>query len=246
MSEELTKIFCSQCGGENAVGSKFCRSCGAKLEEIEVKTEEPVAAEQVSEQAVAAEQVSEESVAAVGGTVTEATFESTPESVAQEPITEASNAGVFSSEEFVPVYEKVTDAEVVPPVNVAPTEEIKINYAPENNSYSSTYSEQPQYYTQSAQNEKQTNGNIGFAIASMVCGILSLICCCFGLFSLVLAIVAIVLGIIAIACNYDGKGMAIAGIATGGVGIALWVVGLILSSTTWYTEWINDNLSDLY
>ncbi len=78
----------------------------------------------------------------------------------------------------------------------------------------------------------KTGGNQGFAIASLVCGILSLVCCCCcNLLSIVLSLVAIGLGIVTIVKGYDGKGMAIAGIACGGVGIVGKIVFLIIGAS---------------
>lgn len=81
------------------------------------------------------------------------------------------------------------------------------------------------------------NGNIGYSIASMVCGIVSLVCCCFWYFSILLAIAAIVLGIISIKKVYDGKGMAIAGLITGGITIFALIVLLILGGASMLYEW---------
>jgi len=72
------------------------------------------------------------------------------------------------------------------------------------------------------------NGNKGLSIASMVCGILSLVCCCLWYFSVILAIAAIVMGIISIKNSNEGKGMAIAGLVTGGITIFALLVILIL------------------
>ncbi|MBQ8878680.1 MAG: DUF4190 domain-containing protein [Lachnospiraceae bacterium] len=81
------------------------------------------------------------------------------------------------------------------------------------------------------------NGNMGCSIAAMVCGIVSLVCCCFWYFSILLAIAAIVLGIISIKKAYDGKGMAIAGLITGGITIFALIVLLILSGASMLFEW---------
>jgi hypothetical protein len=78
---------------------------------------------------------------------------------------------------------------------------------------------------------KTTKGNSGYAIASMVCGIISLVCCCMSWFSMILAIAAIVLGIIVLKNKYDNKGMAIAGIVTGGIALFIWLIILILGGT---------------
>lgn len=74
---------------------------------------------------------------------------------------------------------------------------------------------------------EESNGNIGFAIASLICGCLSILCCFAGCVSWILSIVAIVLGIITVTKKYDGRGYAIAGIITGGVGILISIVATI-------------------
>lgn len=79
---------------------------------------------------------------------------------------------------------------------------------------------------------KEGNGNIGFAIASLICGILSILCCCFVWLALVLGIAGIVLGIITLTQKYEGKGMAIAGIITGGVGLLLFLIVLLVAGST--------------
>lgn len=74
------------------------------------------------------------------------------------------------------------------------------------------------------------NGSAGISIASMVCGILSILCCCTGWFGLILSAIALVMGIISVKNNYSGREMAIAGIITGGCGIALCFVMLIFAA----------------
>lgn len=124
------------------------------------------------------------------------------------------------------------------------TEEIQINYSQDNGSFSgNTYEAQPQYYT--AEPMPQKNGNKGFAIASLVCGILAVICCCFSCVSLVLAIAAVALGIVTLACKYDGKGMAIAGIVMGGLGILMFVGMIIIGASDGYTEMMDEIMNEL-
>lgn len=205
MSEEK-KVYCTQCGSQNDAASKFCSSCGAKLEKTD---------------------------SWFGG---------------QESRQEG---GLFSGQEKDPFFEKITDAEEEKP---APVPEIQINYGNAQQSYDNTGSQsntyynsgQSQYYAAEPVAEKQGGGNIGFSIASLVCGILSILCCCLGLFSAVLAIAAIVLGIITISFKYDGKGMAIAGIATGGVAIALVVMSLIISGTSFYNDFLYEFADEFY
>lgn len=141
-----------------------------------------------------------------------------------------------------PVYEKV-EAEILAenenaevPVYSA-QDELNIRYESEETTSSSSY-ETPnqQYYSSGTVTANEvSNGNIGFSIAAMVFGIISILCCCFTLFSVILAIVAIVLGIVSLNGKYDGKGMAIAGIATGGFGLVLDVIMIICYSTEFIT-----------
>lgn len=214
MSEEKKTIYCTQCGSENDVNSKFCSNCGSRLGQSSapLSEEQPVQKE-----------------------------------------------GVFSSEGTESVYEKITDAEEEKPAPIPVQDEIKIHYGPDaqsynnsSNSYSSgsynTYydTQQTQYYSSNQEMEKQGGGNIGFAIASLVCGICSLLCCCLTLFSAVLAVAAIVLGIITICFKYDGKGMAIAGIITGGFAVVIAIFAMIASGTSAYREFINELADEIY
>lgn len=85
-----------------------------------------------------------------------------------------------------------------------------------------------------------TGGNSGFAIGSMICGIISILCCCLTWVSLILAIAAIVLGIIALKYQYDGRGMAIAGIVTGGIGIFIWLIVLLVAGSGFFTSLVEE------
>ncbi len=163
----------------------------------------------------------------------------------EQPAVEVQTEGVFSGEETVPAYEKITDAEEEKPAAIPSyQEEIKINYSADNNSNVYNSASQPQYYAAENYGEKQGGGNIGFAIASLVCGIVSLVCCCLTLFSAILAIAAIVLGIITLCFKYDGKGMAIAGIITGGIGLVIVVIAMIISGTSAYNDYLNDFIDE--
>ena len=151
---------------------------------------------------------------------------------------------VFSAEQAAPVYEKV-EAEIVNEEKKPVPDEIQINYGADEGTYSSGgyESSQSRYYSSnnaSEVNYASSNGNIGFAIASMVCGILSLICCCFSLFSLVLGVAAVVLGIVCLSGKYEGKGMAIAGIITGGIGIFIWVIFILIGGSGMLMELMNE------
>ena len=78
-----------------------------------------------------------------------------------------------------------------------------------------------------------------FAIISLVCGIVSLVCSCCRWLSIILAVAAIVLGIISINKQENAKGMAIAGIVCGGVGLVIAVALLIFGAVM--GEAINTN-----
>lgn len=61
--------------------------------------------------------------------------------------------------------------------------------------------------------EGQTNGGIGFGIASMVLGIVALVMsCCFYFISIPCAVIGIILAGVALSGHKEGRGMAIAGL----------------------------------
>lgn len=76
-------------------------------------------------------------------------------------------------------------------------------------------------------NEPATETPSGMAIAGMVLGILSMLCCCIWYVSAILAILALVFSIITVAKNKPGKGMAIAGIVCGAIGLIMAIVVVI-------------------
>lgn len=160
--------------------------------------------------------------------------------------------GLYSGNDSSSPYEKITDAEEIKPENVPAQEEIHINYGQtaESNSGTSFYSASgPQYYSANENNIKEEGkgGYIGVSIASLVCGIFAILCCCATTFSMVLSIAAIVLGIITIVKKYDGKGMAIAGIATGGVAIVLTVLAFVsMFATGAYTDFMSEFMDAFY
>ena len=81
----------------------------------------------------------------------------------------------------------------------------------------------------------QQSGQKTFGIISLVCGLIGLPCaCCCGFFGFIFPIVAIVCGILSINKHEDkdAKGMAIAGIICGGIGILIVIITLILGFAT--------------
>lgn len=101
------------------------------------------------------------------------------------------------------------------------------------NGYEQTYQEAPNYNYDDAV-EYQAGGLPGapkvFAIISLVCGILSVLCSCCGRWTLMVAVAAVVLGIISLVKHESGKGMAIAGIACGGVGLIVCIVVIVVGA----------------
>ena len=95
----------------------------------------------------------------------------------------------------------------------------------ESGSYNSTQTESTTTYYTEPQNESKV-----FAIISLVCGIVSLLCSCCGWLSIILGVAAVVLGILSINKQENAKGMAIAGIICGGVGIVIAIVIIIMGA----------------
>ena len=159
--------------------------------------------------------------------------------------------GIFSGDNMTSPYEKVTDTEEIKPEGRPVQEEIQINYGYSQNN--DTFNNNPMYsqvsqtqYYAGEDTSKTGGGNIGVSIASLGCGILSILCCCATYFSLILAIAAIVLGILSIVKKYDGMGMAIAGIAVGGVAIVIDIVFfLIAASSSYSADMWQDLLNEL-
>ena len=89
-----------------------------------------------------------------------------------------------------------------------------------------SYSETTAYDTTYA-SEPNANGSKVFAIISLVCGILAILCMCCGWFGIILGVAAVVLGILSIKKEEDAKGMAIAGIVCGGIGLIVAIIVLV-------------------
>ncbi|MBR2530716.1 MAG: DUF4190 domain-containing protein [Lachnospiraceae bacterium] len=116
----------------------------------------------------------------------------------------------FDNAETVETVETVENVETIDP---APTPEYS---APE----------QETVYAEAAP-ENQTSV---FAIISLVTGILSILCCCSQWICVILAVSAIVLGILSMNKEESGRGMAIAGIICGGVGLVLGIIVIIIGA----------------
>lgn len=66
-----------------------------------------------------------------------------------------------------------------------------------------------------------SGGSIALSIVSMILGILSVVFCCVSGFNIIGALAALVCGIIALVTGKNGRGMAIAGVVTGAIGLVL-------------------------
>lgn len=107
--------------------------------------------------------------------------------------------------------------------------------------------QQPQQYGQpyGQYSAPQATGNNGLSLASMIVGIVSvLIGCCCGLFGIPVGLVAAVLGFVGLKQvaerGQSGRGMAIAGIATGAAGIILGIIMFALGQSSFVQDWVND------
>jgi hypothetical protein len=88
-------------------------------------------------------------------------------------------------------------------------------------------------------------GTNGLSIASMITGIASIpIACCCSPLAIVGGATAVGLGFVGLKQTRErgqgGRGMAIAGIATGGVGLLLGIILLILGASNAMTGWLDD------
>ena len=57
---------------------------------------------------------------------------------------------------------------------------------------------------------------------------------------MLLGIAAVVLGIVCLSGKYEGKGMAIAGIVTGGIGISVWVIFMLIGGSGLFLDLIEE------
>ena len=90
----------------------------------------------------------------------------------------------------------------------------------DNNQFPQQPEETPVYTPEVIDPEAKKFGK-GFAIASMCCGIVSIVLCCAWYLALPAAIAALVLCILNLTKHGAGRGMALAGVICGGVGLFL-------------------------
>ena len=214
-------MLCTKCGNEIPDGSKFCSECGAKIEEV-VVTEPTTEVEPAQIEAEAVEVTDE---TPVYENVTEyAEVVEAPEVISADPV-----VGDFVSDDSVDTTTEGTEEAEYSNVDSS---------ADEKSEDSSTFESYDSYY-------EEPKKGLGFSVAALVCGCLSIFCCISGCCELPFVIVAIVFGILAIIHDYEGKGLAIAGLITGIVGLLLAIIMTvaIFASSDEPTE-IYDNIYD--
>ena len=207
---------CSLCGSENN-GGKFCTSCGAKLPEA-VDIPQEIKDEALQQTGDAGTGITDDAVQSVEGSSPE--IQDVNETVSEGDVLEA--AGDFSDavdEAFTEMKGSTAQDEEDPTSNY-----YDAGFSSDAGDTSGTYSGSIPTYDS---NYAVGGGSIGFAIAALTCGCLSILCCCAGCLSSPLSIAAIVCGTITIKKDYDGRGMALAGIITGGIGLLLQVITTI-------------------
>ena len=117
--------------------------------------------------------------------------------------------------------------------------------------------EQPPVYTPEVMEDPQAKKyGKGFAIASMCCGIASIVFCCAWYLAIPAAGVALVMGILNLMKHGAGRGMALAGVICGGVGLflALGAVACACMScggcgcggSAFYNEMMNEIMREMY
>ncbi len=227
---------CTMCGADNAEGVKFCTSCGMKFPEPEAAETVETAAEETAEAAVteapetveaAAEETTEATVTEAAETV-EAAAEEIPEAIPEPeaaPETHVQGVEGAADEQLGKAEEAVNEAaaslsDAASEALGGPAGDADEGTGEGSADAGSTYS------TSYEDVYEESKGYIGFAIASLVCGILSIICCCIPGLSSVLSIAAVALGIVTLVKGYEGHGFAIAGIVTGAIGFPIQIFAI--------------------
>ena len=236
-------MICSKCGFDNTEDSKFCTACGAKLEPVNtIDTSDETAAVAEDAGASALENVEADTADMSTGEpeAEESVQAEISEVSAEEPVSEenivqetATDTPVDNaSDPFYEAEQAMTQAanDVRDAADDALSGMTGADRSADESSEGSYYDESSMDY--SSLYDTEVGGKLGFAIASLVCGSLSILCCIGACATLPLSIAAIVLGIITLVKSYDGRGFAIAGIATGGVGLVLQIIMMITYAAT--------------
>lgn len=82
----------------------------------------------------------------------------------------------------------------------------------------------------------------GFCVASMILGIIALVLFCLFYISIPCAILAIIFGILGL--KSTGKGMAVAGLVTGSIGLIVTIAIIVIAFTAGVAAGISDAVND--
>lgn len=137
-----------------------------------------------------------------------------------------------------PVFEKIEAETVSEPEPVKTMDDFDYDYkssdsseSQSSQSYSSQQSSQYENNWSQSGNAAPPQGSMALSIISMVLGLVSIGCCCLMGANIAAAVGAVVCGIIALTTGKPGRGMAIAGIITGGIGIIMGLAAMGLDSS---------------
>lgn len=198
---EIMSKFCTNCGNEVNDDSRFCPFCGVSVESPQV---EAAPAQEVSPYAPEPPKVYEKEM---------------PETVTGDP------TPIIMPD---PVIDNVGPSIIPEPVQVAQPQPQPVNpqpVAPSNTSYANNVVIPVNNVP--VQESAPKKGK-AFNIVSMILGIISVLFCCGfwgGFLGLLISVPAVALGIVGLAKKAPLKGMAIAGIICGAIGILISICG---------------------
>jgi len=89
------------------------------------------------------------------------------------------------------------------------------------------------------------SGGKGLAITSLITGIAAIALCCYWFIAIPAGVAAVITGILAMQRG-QSKGMAIAGLITGGLGVLLGLVLAILTFTGGLDDYCSSNAGNVY
>ncbi|MCL1831666.1 MAG: hypothetical protein FWG45_01995 [Oscillospiraceae bacterium] len=221
---------CSNCGGENALGSPFCKHCGQTL-----------TAQNTQDYTQDYSAYNQDPTHGDMSAVSMQTHAPEPEPAQAPPPAEAYSPYVASNE----TYATPTPAYTPPPApTYAQPQQPQSPYSqpsPYGQPQTPTYGQQPTNpYAQPYQQQPyapytpyavQQGGGKGKSVVALVLGILAFLSGCCMFVSAPLAIIAIIFGILSLKGQCDGKGMALAGSILAVVGLLIGVGYSVLVCT---------------
>lgn len=209
--------FCTNCGKEISEGARFCPFCGAPIESETENFSENV---NLNETVNLNESIINDNInVSFNDNVS---LNDPAPIIMPDPIIDNIGPSINSEPIMVqPVFDQQTYSNQVP-INPVPVVPVPVNPAPMNPAGNYTQ------YNNAAMVGEERRGGSGLNIASMILGIISVLFCCGilgGYLGLFFSVPAVVLGIIGLAKKAPLKGMAIAGIICGGIGLILCFIG---------------------